>query len=556
MKKIYFLLLLFLIQGLVQAQVSLPYAYNFDGANTLAEGWQSEFENPTALTLQLTGVAFAEYGASTYSAPHSWAFSTSAQTNGAYNQYLISPRFANTTADSVQLRFKYCTVVGDEHSEPFRVGYTTADSYGSSADFTWKTGIIYAESDEWQTFSVNLPADAQYAIIHYCPDGMYDGLFIDDILIRPNTLGLEHTVYVSANAGGTVTPSASVSEGDDFLLTVTANPGYYIQSVVFDGQELSAAAFQSSFCYLISPVLADHTFTVTFIGIQYSIFVTAGQHGSVTPDGGPFSQVIVPWGHDTTFYFTGDPGYHVEDVVVDNYWHGGSIPSYTFTNVVDNHTIRVTFAVDDYVITASAGVGGTISPSGEVGVAGLTDQSFTITPNLGYLIDTVYIDGVPASGVNPSGWTYTFYNVSAPHTISAVFVREQYEVSFSHSVGGTLTVTGGDSINETTRRVHYDDILEFSFWPEEGYQLSDVQVNGVSVGVQNPYQLTNVLQNTTLNADFEVLTYSVTVVKHGFGTVTPMSAVDSSYFATTSFTFTPSFCRQLDSLQSHLSTYL
>ena len=549
MKKIYFLLLLFWIQGLALAQVSLPYAYNFDGANTLTEGWQSVIESPTSLTLQLTGVVPADYGASVYSTPNSWSFCTYAQTSGGYNQYLISPRFTNATADSVQLRFKYCTGIGDWQAEPFRIGYTSAASYSSPADFTWWTDTLYADSDSWQSLSVNLPADAQYVIIHYCPDGTYLGMFIDDILIRPNTIGLEHTIYVSANAGGTVTPSASVSEGDDYLLTVTADPGYYIQSVMLDGQELSAAAFQTSFSYLISPVLGDHTFSVTFIGIQYSIFVTVGQHGSVTPDGGPFSQVIVPWGHDTTFYFTGDPGYHVEDVVVDNYWHGGSISSYTFTNVVDNHTIRVTFAVDDYVITASAGVGGTISPSGEVGVAGLTNQSFTITPNQGYLIDTVYVDGTPASGVNPSGWTYTFYNVSAPHTISAVFVREQYEVTFSHSVGGTLIVTGGDSINETTRRVYYDDILEFSFLPDEGYQLSDVQVNGVSVGAQNPYQLTNVLQNTTLNADFEVLTYSVTVVKHGFGTVTPMSAVDSSYFATTSFTFTPSFCRQLDSLQ-------
>ena len=350
MKKIYFLLLLFWIQGLALAQVSLPYAYNFDGANTLTEGWQSVIETPTSLTLQLTGVVPADYGASVYSTPNSWSFCTYAQTSGGYNQYLISPRFTNATADSVQLRFKYCSGIGDWQAEPFRIGYTSAASYSSPADFTWWTDTLYADSDSWQSLSVNLPADAQYVIIHYCPDGTYLGMFIDDILIRPNTIGLEHTIYVSANAGGTVTPSASVSEGDDYLLTVTADPGYYIQSVMLDGQELSAAAFQTTFSYLISPVLGDHTFSVTFIGIQYSIFVTAGQHGSVTPDGGPFSQVIVPWGHDTTFYFTGDPGYHVEDVVVDNYWHGGSISSYTFTNVVDNHTIRVTFAVDDYVI--------------------------------------------------------------------------------------------------------------------------------------------------------------------------------------------------------------
>ena len=170
-----------------------------------------------------------------------------------------------------------------------------------------------------------MPADAQYAIIHYCPDGMYDGLFIDDILIRPNTLGLEHTVYVSANAGGTVTPSASVSEGDDFLLTVTAAQGYYIESVLLDGVALPQAANQTTFSYTLSNVMTDHTFTVTFAEIQYSIFVSAGDHGTITPDGGVMSQVLVGWGHDTTFVFTPDAGYHVADVVVDNYWHGGSI---------------------------------------------------------------------------------------------------------------------------------------------------------------------------------------------------------------------------------------
>ena len=226
----------------------------------------------------------------------------------------------------------------------------------------------------------------------------------------------------------------------------------------------------------------------------------------------------------------------------------GSISSYTFTNVQANHSIAVYFEINDYTITATAGMGGSISPSGAVGVEGMTNQSFVITPNVGYLIDTVYVDGVSVPGFTPSGWTYTFYNVTAPHTISAVFVRQQFDVVFTFSAGGTVSVSGGDSINDHTRRVYYDDVLEFTFLPDEGYQLFDVQVNNVSVGSHPPYQLTHILQNSTVNADFAVQTYSISVVKHGLGTVDPMAAADSSYFATTTFSFTPSFCRQLDSL--------
>ena len=548
MKKIYFLFVLMMLNGLALAQVALPYSYNFDNASTLTEGWQSEFETPTDITLMLAGVVSNDNGAPAYSLPNSWAFSTLAQWSGGYNQYLISPRFVNTTADSVQVRFKYRAAEDDSQAEPFRVGYTTADSYGSTADFIWRTGVINANSDAWQTFSVNLPADAQYLIIHYCPDGTYEGMYIDDILIRANSPGVQHSVFVSANAGGTVSPSASVEDGDEYVLTVTADPGHYIESVLLDGAALQGADHQTSFSYTLSSVVADHVFAVTFAQIYYSISVGVGEHGTVTPDGGLMSQVLVPWGHDTTFYFVGDEGYHVDDVVVDGYWHGGSISSYTFTNVVENHTINVSFTVDDYVIMATAGAGGTISPSGNVGVTGLTNQTFVITPDPGYLIDTVYIDGELVSGFTPTGWSYTFYNVTAAHSISAVFARQQYEVAYACASNGTVSVSGGDSIDDHTRRVYYEDVLEFSFLPNEGYQLSDIQINGASVAVQNPYQLTHVLQNSTLYAEFTEQTYSITVVKHGTGTVTPMSAVDYGYFTTTAFTFAPSFCCQVDSV--------
>jgi hypothetical protein len=69
-------------------------------------------------------------------------------------------------------------------------------------------------------------------------------------------------------------------------------------------------------------------------------------------------------------------------------------------------------------ITASAGPNGSISPSGYVPISNSgTDQSFTITPNSGYMIGDVKVDGVSV-GMLPS---YTFTNVTANHTIAATF---------------------------------------------------------------------------------------------------------------------------------------
>jgi len=78
------------------------------------------------------------------------------------------------------------------------------------------------------------------------------------------------------------------------------------------------------------------------------------------------------------------------------------------------------FAVGEppnHSIVASAGTGGSISPSGSVVVLDGSDQSFAITPDAGYTIGDVVVDGV-SQGMTPS---YTFTNVQADHTISATF---------------------------------------------------------------------------------------------------------------------------------------
>jgi hypothetical protein len=70
-----------------------------------------------------------------------------------------------------------------------------------------------------------------------------------------------------------------------------------------------------------------------------------------------------------------------------------------------------------YTITASAGPHGSISPSGATVVASGGSRSYTITPDLGYQVDDVLVDGVSVGAVT----SYDFNNVTAGHTISAGF---------------------------------------------------------------------------------------------------------------------------------------
>jgi len=79
---------------------------------------------------------------------------------------------------------------------------------------------------------------------------------------------------------------------------------------------------------------------------------------------------------------------------------------------------QVTLYTDkQYTISSSAGQNGTISPSGSVHVLANADQTFTITPDSGYAIGNVLVDGNSVGQVT----SYTFSDVTTDHIISATF---------------------------------------------------------------------------------------------------------------------------------------
>ncbi|MBM3242795.1 T9SS type A sorting domain-containing protein [Candidatus Poribacteria bacterium] len=93
----------------------------------------------------------------------------------------------------------------------------------------------------------------------------------------------------------------------------------------------------------------------------------------------------------------------------------GGWNDYGFLDVVEEYTPEE--YIPSYTITASAGTGGSINPSGEVTVNYGGSQTFTITPDTGYYIADVLVDSASVGAVE----SYTFSNVTANHTISASF---------------------------------------------------------------------------------------------------------------------------------------
>ena len=115
-----------------------------------------------------------------------------------------------------------------------------------------------------------------------------------------------------------------------------------------------------------------------------------------------------------------------------------------------NTSVTATFVVSAYAITATAGTGGAITPSGNTTVNSGGSQTYTITPSAGYSVGSVTVDG---ASVGAPPFTYTFSNVTATHTITATFnVNTRLTVAETSFSANNLTVilvdnsTGGSSI--------------------------------------------------------------------------------------------------------------
>lgn len=260
----------------------------------------------------------------------------------------------------------------------------------------------------------------------------------------------QYTVTASSDneEQGSIDPTeATVEAGDDLPFTIHAEDGCALDYITVNGDVVYSNndpenAFTGS--WTLEDIREDSE-VVAYFGADededgvpdepsyWTIEASAGSGGGIDPEG----DVFVPDGGDQRFDFDPDRGYEIDRVRVD----GDSErvrSSYTFEEVTENHTIRVTFTETDeggdddddddddggityLTITATAGEGGSISPDGRVQVAYDRNKSFIIQADEGYELADVLVDGRSVGAVG----RYTFEKVHKNHTITAVFTASQ-----------------------------------------------------------------------------------------------------------------------------------
>ncbi|MDD5049402.1 MAG: type IV pilin, partial [Methanoregulaceae archaeon] len=146
------------------------------------------------------------------------------------------------------------------------------------------------------------------------------------------------TIISSAGNGGSISPlgSVQVPDGGSQSFSISPDECYSIANVFVDGSGLGAIS-----SYQFTNVQKDHTIQASFTVNTFYIDASVdGVGGTIVPSG---LQIPYDCHESETFSITADPGYIILDVFVDGISQG-AVSTYTFDDIVLNHTIVAYFS--------------------------------------------------------------------------------------------------------------------------------------------------------------------------------------------------------------------
>jgi len=212
----------------------------------------------------------------------------------------------------------------------------------------------------------------------------------------------------------------------------------------------------------------------------YALAVSAGANGSVSSVSGNYNA-----GDEITVTATANGGYHFVNWTAEGIeLETETASTQTFIMPANAVTLTANFAEDIPIpptIDAVATYGGAITANG--------DGIYTVTPTVtGYVIDSIWIDGVQLNGVQ-SLTTYTTTGAQSP--VRSVVASFAYTVNFNIPANGALSVSRGSETLTSGSIVRGGDALTIVATANSGYQLDALTINGLTrVGSTNDYTVT------------------------------------------------------------------
>ena len=274
---------------------------------------------------------------------------------------------------------------------------------------------------------------------------------------------------------------------------------------------------------------------------------TAGEHGTISPSG----TIIYSLGSSASYVISPETGYKIKKILVDGVEivvtaADGAAQSYEFVDIQKDHTISAEFEQRMFKITVVCGGNGKIEPSTTKDYAYGSEVAFVITPNDGYVIKDVLIDGVSNAKAKENA-EYTFSNLRANHKIEVSFEVVTFTIVSSVGEGGTM------SPNQITTIKNWGENHSVTYTPNDKFVISTIVVDGQALNlsedvVSKPYTYTfsKITANHVISCQFESTQRTLTYDPNG-GTFVlntdidiPSSTDNYNYRAIATIGFAPS----------------
>jgi hypothetical protein len=412
-----------------------------ENTSTLYDSTMNE-NNGTPFNGVLQGITGKIDGAATFDGSNDYIQIPHSDTLAGYTEAL-TVSFWIRLEDTSRRQTILCKYDTAGNMRSWQIEYDTTNWQRPFWFFASQDGMAYSEW--WTTFMPQ--ANAWYYVTIVWETNAIPKFYVNGVQVP--TVGTDKISSIFNNVGVPLRIARSVYSTrflkgslDEITISNQARSADWILTTY--NNQLNPSAF-----YSIGP---EEVFEETYV-----LTITADGNGSV--DINP-EKVAYKQGENVTLTAFPDEGYEFAG------WTGDieSNENPLTVTMTKSLFIMAHFTLKQYVINASvSGVGGTIQPSGAITVYHGENITFTITPETGYHIYDIIVDGISQGPVD----AYTFYPVNASHTIIAFFTLNEYAltVNLSPIEGGTV------NLNKTAP-YNYGDVVELTAVPAPGWSFT------------------------------------------------------------------------------------
>lgn len=477
-----------------------------------------------------TTVTFAPYTTGdAHSDYHIVDVTVDGQSQGVINDYT----FIDITSDhNVGIKFGYEINASIRNYVPSYLGETTvrgtiapATQLVAEGEATTVTGTI---EDHFHLYNMFVDGVDMIDQVVFGENGTYSltidnttANYVIEAVVKIDTFAIYYNVTAGRgyadNSPLLIAPatySTIVNFGDNFLTNVRPADGFRIENVTVDGDNMYTAPN-----YQFNYITTDHFINVAFAPETYSVVTNAYGEGTVS-DGITF---VYDPENPVNYYFVATPaeGYHISAIYINGLPMSEvmDIPAGTYRDtiedVVDNFVFDVHFAINTYVVNVTSNEGGNTNIQGEVSYNYGQDVNVVATAQEGYYISAVTVDGLTTSysqTYNRTIDTVAFAAIAANHNVAFEFTIKKFEIAATVDAQANHGTIQG--LTQSPMTVNYGENVTLTFVPEANYEVSNVVVDGQSVGAVTSYQFVNINASHNVVVSFAATMYTLTATSN------------------------------------------